>query len=393
MLSLWRRHTKSCKYRSRKHTKCDCPVWCDGEINGKRVIQTLNTRDWARAARKLSTIEDEIESGRVRKKVADAISAFMEKRTKATDTDRKYLRCLAHLGDLAATRDIQYLDEINLEILDEFQRLRKVCDLTWSRELQRLRTFFRFCLKRKWCNENPAQEMEMPPDPKPQERPPYTSEEITRIIAACETFGRGPYERLRARAMVLLMRFYGFRISDVATLERNSIKDGQIRLHALKNGADLWQPLFRVVEEALERLPMPRAAAMDCPYFFWNGSKSRGNHIKTIGESLSAVFRKSGVEGACAHRFRHTLTTEILVTGGTIEDAANILGDSPTTIKQYYAKWSVAYQNRTVEILRRVHGTFAAHTENLPVNTMFSEFKMVPEVGLEPTRTVKCAGF
>jgi hypothetical protein len=82
-----------------------------------------------------------------------------------------------------------------------------------------------------------------------------------------------------------------------------------------------------------------------------------------------------------------------LVKGGTIEDAANILGDSPAVIRRYYAKRSVAYQSRTVEIMQRDHGTSAAHTENTFRNALFSTIGVVPEVGLEPTRPVKCAGF
>ena len=112
-----------------------------------------------------------------------------------------------------------------------------------------------------------------------------------------------------------------------------------------------------------------------------------------MDETLQSVFRESGVRNGVPHRFRHTLATEILVKGGTIEDAANILGDSPATIRKYYAKWSVAYQNRTVEILQRVHGTSVAHMENQFETRLFSTVMMVPEVGLEPTRPVKCAGF
>ncbi len=39
MLTLWRRHIKSCKHRDkgRSYCKCQCPVWADGMLNGKRV--------------------------------------------------------------------------------------------------------------------------------------------------------------------------------------------------------------------------------------------------------------------------------------------------------------------------------------------------------------------
>jgi integrase len=189
--------------------------------------------------------------------------------------------------------------------------------------------------------------------------------------------------------MVLLLRFYALRISDVATLERERVQNGQIYLHALKNGAAIWLPLYPEVKHALECLPLPRGAAQDCQYFFWNGLSDREGHIKTVVASLQSVFRKSGVVNAHAHRFRHTLATEILVRGGTIEDAANILGDSPATIRKHYAKWSVAYRERTVELFSRVHqnefGTYLAHDTFSIVNPLYSTDKMVLEVGVEPT--------
>jgi hypothetical protein len=43
---------------------------------------------------------------------------------------------------------------------------------------------------------------------------------------------------------------------------------------------------------------------------------------------------------ACPHRFRHTLATEVLEVGGTIEEAADILGDSEAIIRKHYVKWS-----------------------------------------------------
>ena len=51
MLSLWRRHESKCphKRKGRSFIKCQCPIWCDGELFDKRVRQSLDTRDWARA--------------------------------------------------------------------------------------------------------------------------------------------------------------------------------------------------------------------------------------------------------------------------------------------------------------------------------------------------------
>ena len=61
VLSLWRRHLQNCPHRKKGPSciKCSCPIWCDGEIDGKGIRKAMDTRDWARATRKLAKIEDQ----------------------------------------------------------------------------------------------------------------------------------------------------------------------------------------------------------------------------------------------------------------------------------------------------------------------------------------------
>ena len=78
---------------------------------------------------------------------------------------------------------------------------------------------------------------------------------------------------------------------------------------------------------------------------------------------MSAVFKLAKVPGAHCHRFRHTLASEILGKGGTIEDAANILADSPATIRRHYAKWTSEQQTRQDRLLEDVLGTNLAQAK------------------------------
>ena len=71
----------------------------------------------------------------------------------------------------------------------------------------------------------------MPADPKPKPRQPYTQRRLPGFWFACGTLGNASYERLRAQAMVLLLRFYGLRVSNVATLRKDRIKGDSIFLH------------------------------------------------------------------------------------------------------------------------------------------------------------------
>lgn len=82
-----------------------------------------------------------------------------------------------------------------------------------------------------------------------------------------------------------------------------------------------------------------------------------------------------------AHRFRYTLATKILVEGGSIEDAANVLGDTPAIIEKHYAKFSQAYRERLSDALQRSWeggaGTFAAHDKIVAESGLESVVRMV----------------
>jgi intergrase/recombinase len=196
--SLWRRHGSKCphKPKGRVWTKCQCPVWCDGEHSGERIRQSLGTRDWARAGRKLSDLEDrlnkeargETEAERKRKNVVDAVAVFLGQCQIEPSSMKKYRRVLNLLSAFCQSRGITFIDECDLNGLDDYKLTRPLCSLSWQKELQLLRTFFEFCLERDWIDRNPAKKMKMPPDPKPKPRQPYAQMEIIRILAACDTF-------------------------------------------------------------------------------------------------------------------------------------------------------------------------------------------------------------
>ena len=59
MLDLYRRHTPKCPHRAKGQgwTKCSCPIWCDGTLNGKRVRRSVGLRDWARAVKRIERWE------------------------------------------------------------------------------------------------------------------------------------------------------------------------------------------------------------------------------------------------------------------------------------------------------------------------------------------------
>jgi len=259
--------------------------------------------------------------------------------------------------DFCETEKQDSLQELKAETLDRFRGTRKLAPITAGKELEILRVFFGFCMDRDWTKENPARRIKLPRNLKPNEVIPYTPAEVTAILMACDRVGKRQFERLRARAMILTFRHTALRIGDVAMLARDRISpDGEgwrMFLRTEKSGQSVFLPVPKHLKEALDRVPPP-VGNIDSRYFFWNGTGKQETHKGHMHRLLQAVFKKSGVAGAHAHRFRHTLATELLGRGASFEDVADILGNSPEIVRKHYGKWSAARQSRIDDLMTQV---------------------------------------
>lgn len=108
------------------------------------------------------------------------------------------------------------------------------------------------------------------------------------------------------------------------------------------------------MKAALDAVPAP-LRKLDSRYFFWNEQGKPKTHKAHVDRCLRAVFKASGVAHAHAHRFRHTLATELWGRGASFEEVADILGNSPEIVRKHYGKWSVARQSRIDDLMERVY--------------------------------------
>jgi len=305
-------------------------------------------------------------SGRLRRSVTDAVDAFHAQHAgNAPETRRKYQHLLGCFASFCESASLHYVDQIGVEAMDRYALARSRTGWAWIKEIELLRQFFEFCRDREWTTRNPARTLKRPVLREANSVVPYTPEEIVGILAACDQFGRTSYERRRAKAMVLLMRFAGLRISDVVTLGKEHLRGHRLEKRAVKNHRMIRVQLPPVVLHALDVLPPPKAAVRNSTLYFASGTSTLRSLVKGGERTMAAVFRLSAVERAHCHRFRHTLASELLGKGGSIEEIAAILGDSPATIRRYYAKWTPEYQSRQDALIRTIHGTDLAQAGEL----------------------------
>ena len=161
------------------------------------------------------------------------------------------------MEEFANRQGLYLLRDFNTDVLELFQSEFTGSDVTCSKALERPKAFFRAAFLRKWIDENPAVTLRGP-KPKPRPTLPFTQEEMTRILAAIETYRdkarkTGQANALRLRAFVLTLRYTGMRLGDVATLGTDRLIGQKIQLYTQKTGipmccvlpqfvADLWCP-------------------------------------------------------------------------------------------------------------------------------------------------------
>lgn len=369
---IWRRHTPACPHRDkgRDFLKCSCPLWADGYSNGRRTLRvSLKTREYARAIKRAAALDSP--DAVIYKPLSEAIAAYLVNCQHLNEnTQRKYRnRLKKQLLPFCISEGVQLVSEVGLEVLDKFRAGRKLAGTTATRELETLKHFLSFCEDRKWISENPAKKIKPPRNVRPKEVVPYTAVEVAKILEAAAGIGQSDYERLRARAAVLLLRHAALRISDVAVLERSRIQKGELLLHTKKTGGAILLPLPDELLAALEALPVPRGADPgNARFFFINGTGSARTAISVIERCLRSVFKVSGVLNARAHRFRHTMATNILANGGTLADVADVLGISEAVASKHYAKWNQDRQNRIAALMKAMRaGTNRARSKKLVV--------------------------
>src|SRR5262249_11852984 len=148
---------------------------------------------------------------------------------------------------------------------------------------------------------NPAKAVKFPRMLEVNDAIPFAPDEIVKIVGACDFIGRTSYERSRARAMTLLMRYTGLRISDVVTLKRDDIQGQYLVKRAVKNKKLIRVEVPSSVLNALATLPLPKAAAQGNDAFFSKDGSNLRSLVKGAWRTMNGVFKRSGVAGAHPH--------------------------------------------------------------------------------------------
>lgn len=359
MLTLFRRHLKTCEHRSggRAYRRCHCPISVEGFIGEKPVRAALKTSDWQRASDTIRQWEAEQQICRQNPvSVADAAEKFLadtRARNLAAQTVAKYDALFVRLKDFAKRGGYSLLRDLDVDALTRFRGEWKDGPRASQKKLERLRSFFRFCQQRKWTTENPASELKAP---KIIASPtlPYTHDEMVKILAAAEAYREaarrdGRLHAIRLRSLILVMRYSGLRIGDAVSLSMDRLIGNALFLYTAKTGTPVRVTLPEFVADALRKTP-----PMNDRFWFRTPESKLQTWTGKWQARLLWLFREAGISGGHAHRFRDTFAVELLLAGVPLERLSVLLGHSSIRVtERHYSPWVQARQAQAEADLQR----------------------------------------
>lgn len=358
-LDLYRRHAPECKHadKGQNFTKCSCVIWCYGILLGRPVRRSLKTRDWQIALRAISAMETEPEKARPVVYIADAVRDYLKDcraRKLAASTLISYENTLEGFAEYCAGRNLRDMRGLRLDDFRGHRESRGLAANTQRKEIEYLRSFCVFALDHKWISENFAKKLKPPADTGPVTMP-YEPAEVHALIDACDHItnnfvASATRAKKRARALVLLMLYGGFRVSDAVRLERKRLgADGKILMYAMKTGVPLYVKLHPDCIAALNALPI------ESPYFLWSGTSKVTTATGSARRTVECISKIANVS-ARPHRFRDTFAVELLLAGEDIRTVQLLLGHkSIKTTEKHYAPWVLRFQDRLDTATAKLH--------------------------------------
>jgi integrase/recombinase XerD len=175
---------------------------------------------------------------------------------------------------------------------------------------------------------------------------PFSRDEFTRVLAACDKYPNKK-NAIRLKALMLLLRYSGLRITDAVTLSKHRIEDGILKLRTAKTGTHVRVPLPQTAIDALAEIRTEN-------YYFWSGLGTKKSCVGDYQRAFKKLYTLAEVENGHAHRWRDTFAVELLLAGVPIERVSVLLGHQnvQTTIR-HYSPWVLARQQQLEEDVRK----------------------------------------
>lgn len=267
---------------------------------------------------------------------------YLNSRRRARATIVAYAKDVEQLTQFLANMGKKVLNDITHDELEAFLKKLKSDNYTpksISRKINSMKTFFRFLKASGTITVDPALEIE---HPKYEVKPPriLSKLEYRALRDACRADSR-------MYAIVELFLQTGLRISELAALTLEDIKDNELRIAPQEGHEEHAVPLNKAAKEALERYlairgknlparPAGEPAARQAPRALFITKTGRPLLIRNIRTAIDRYFRIAGIEGAKVNDLRHTFIAHHLMAGTPITILSKLVGHKRLSTTEKY---------------------------------------------------------
>jgi site-specific recombinase XerD len=319
--------------------------WADGQVNNRRIHQSLKTSSRTVAESLKRDLELQLLSGgRIRKILwSDFAREFeqnkgdLKKRSLAL-----YQRCLKRFEKFVERAGIAELSQITPAEITAYVEDRKADPTDTSNfrggkervksDLRALHAVFAYAIECGYTEKNPVRFKNLATVG--GKTMPFDEAQLAAIFAD-KLFQSKPL----IRALVMTFLFTGLRRSDVANLPVSAL-NGMI-LTTQKRGKKVALKLHPALAEAIQAHLKTRLKKSS-PLVFPNIN---------IYCTLKRLFIRVGIPDGHPHRFRDTFAVRMLDGGGTLYDVANALGITHRTAEEHYTPYVKQLQDRASQLI------------------------------------------
>jgi integrase len=385
MLAVYPRHIATCESKlkakglsakeRRTWRRCGCPLWIIGkDPHDVYHRHTLDTTSWAVAEEKKRKIELGVPDQpliRIEEAAEAWKNALLAAKREPRTVQQVHGAMTASLTAWSQHQGYMLLHELTPPVLDAFVRCWDYASTTHRARIDLMRSFFKFCMARKWITENPAAVL-IKPEEDLEPTLPFTVEEEARIFAAAARFHERPHfgglwasHPETAFALLQVLRWTGLRASDSVLFEPRDLDcqtfDGRevavYRTYQTKTGEHVLCPIPPEIAASIKSAPRLSAAHAFIPPADgkWNtDARSVSNGFYT--NYLCPLGVLAEVKEVRAHRFRDTFAVRLLEQGKPLEIVSMLLGHrSIRTTEKHYAPW---VRSRAEMLIREVVSTW-----------------------------------
>ncbi|NQU99586.1 MAG: tyrosine-type recombinase/integrase, partial [Parcubacteria group bacterium] len=213
-----------------------------------------------------------------------------------------------------------------------------------------LLVFFRWCVKEKYIETNPAKDIELP---KLEKRlpPKLTKQEAMKLLEVVYNY---PYKyrflRYRNHALFSTFIFAGLRKKELINLKYADIdlENMSIFVRLGKGGKDRVVPICMKLASSLEEyLDERERLNKTCPEFFVSLNRNTGFTDNGMKHLVLKMKGESGINFSI-HKLRHTFATLMLEGGCDIYSLSKMMGHSDISTTTIYLAASVEHLRKQI---------------------------------------------